>query len=527
MCLGKPTARRAIILFVIALGISACREHDASVIDRGDSNGTTADWVVGEFPSMNDFWDLCDSPRTGIDPATDQSYMDTQGTALDENNLLRSMSNELYLWYDEIIDRDPSLYSTDEYYDLLKTEAITATGTAKDQFHWSTNTDDYNKQTQSGESAGYGATWTLISTAPPREIVIILTQPNSPATAPDVNLSRGERILSVDGVDVINGSDVDTLNAGLFPKTLGETHTFVIQSLNTNTTRTVQMTTATIIESPVNIVTTIATASGNVGYILFNSHIEPAETGLIDAIDQLNTKGVSDLVLDMRYNGGGLLDIASELGYMIGGSNTTNKIFESVAFNNKYPSINPVTGYALTPIPFHTRTQGFSAPAGSNLPTLNLNRVFVLTGSNTCSASESVMNSLRGAGVEVIQIGGATCGKPYGAYIIPNCGTSYFTIQFKGANAKGYGDYTDGFFPGAANSDNPAELPGCEVPDDYNHVLGDQNEARLFAALAYRDNGSCINVASNAKNQKISKPIDDGIIHQPRGLGDKIMRKRP
>ena len=60
----------------------------------------------------------------------------------------------------------------------------------------------------------------------------------------------------------------------------------------------------------------------------------------------------------------------------------------------------------------------------------------VLTGPDTCSASESVINGLRGVDVEVNLIGGPTCGKPYGFYPQDNCGTTYFAIQFQGVNAR-------------------------------------------------------------------------------------------
>ena len=58
----------------------------------------------------------------------------------------------------------------------------------------------------------------------------------------------------------------------------------------------------------------------------------------------------------------------------------------------------------------------------------------------TCSASESIINGLRGVNVQVIQIGSTTCGKPYGFYPEDNCGTTYFSIQFKGVNAAGFGE---------------------------------------------------------------------------------------
>lgn len=526
----------------MALGLSACgggdhmeefhsdelSQDDIDHLEEFHSEDYLAGmWVEGDFSPIDDFINLCEAPRTGIDPFTGQAYLDAQGTALDENNFLRSVTRDLYLWYSEVTDLDPANYDTAVYFQLLKTAATTDTGTPKDQFHWSVNTDQSNAEILTGESIGYGATFALLSDTPPREAVVVLTVPNSPAAA--VNLIRGARIISIDGVSVIDddtNAGVDTLNEGMFPSVLGASHTFVIQDLNASTTRTIEMTSTTVADTPVHTVSTIETATGNVGYILFNDHINSAETGLINAINDLNTQGVSDLVLDLRYNGGGFLDIANELGYMIGGNNVIDKTFESLTFNDQHQANNPVTGQPLAPVLFHTKTFGFSEPEGIDLPTLNLDRVFVLAGSNTCSASESLMNSLRGADVEVIQIGGTTCGKPYGAYLIDNCGTSYFTIQFKGTNAKGYGDYADGLFPGIANSTNLAELPGCSVADDYNHLLGDQDEARLNAALAYRENGACPTTGANGFAQKISAPVNDGIIRKPRGLSDKILTNR-
>jgi hypothetical protein len=113
----------------------------------------------------------------------------------------------------------------------------------------------------------------------------------------------------------------------------------------------------------------------------------------------------------------------------------------------------------------------------------------VLTGKSTCSASESIINSLRGVDVKVIQIGATTCGKPYGFYPQDNCGTTYFTIQFEGVNAKNFGDYADGFSP--ASTDSGSNVTGCAVADDFTHPLGNPAEARLAAALQYINSGTC------------------------------------
>ena len=172
---------------------------------------------------------------------------------------------------------------------------------------------------------------------------------------------------------------------------------------------------------------------------------------------------------------------------MIAGEATTGKTFEKLTFNDKYPTKNPVTGRTIQASPFHRQTIGFNAgllAAGQDLPTLNLTRLFVLTTANTCSASESLMNSLRGIDIEVIQIGETTCGKPYGFYPTPNCGTTYFTVQFKGENDQGFGDYADGFIPSQTPSFE-SEIQGCIVEDDFSKSLGDKTEGMLAAALIY------------------------------------------
>src|SRR5690606_29308167 len=123
--------------------------------------------------------------------------------------------------------------------------------------------------------------------------------------------------------------------------------------------------------------------------------------------------------------------------YMIGNTTLTNgRTFERLVFNDKHPTNDPITGRPLEPMPFLSTALGLSAPEGMPLPTLNLDRVYVITGNNTCSASESIINGLRGVGVSVYQIGSTTCGKPYGFYPQDNCGTTYFSIQFEGRNAQ-------------------------------------------------------------------------------------------
>jgi C-terminal processing protease CtpA/Prc len=208
----------------------------------------------------------------------------------------------------------------------------------------------------------------------------------------------------------------------------------------------------------------------------FNNHNAVSELQLIEAFTKLRDEKVDDLVLDLRYNGGGLLYVASQVAYMIAGpTQTAAKTFERTIYNDKTTPGSP--------IPFWSFAWGFPSPkpaqGGSPLPYLNLKKVTILTTPGTCSASESIINGLRGLDIEVDLIGGKTCGKPYGFVPQPNCGTTYFAIQLKGVNQKGFGDYADGM------------APTCSVPDDYGHPLGDVNEGMLAAALRYRETKQC------------------------------------
>ncbi|WP_444996966.1 S41 family peptidase [Aliikangiella sp. IMCC44359] len=514
-------------LSTIALlaNLTACGGGSSS---GDDNNNTTPTWTQGEFLAESQFKNLCQTPRSG------GSFPDKQGTILHENHYLRSWSNNTYLWYDEIPDLNPANYNSPiDYFELLKTSELSPSGNTKDKFHFTYGTEEWEQLSQSGQSAGYGAEWALIATAPPRKILVAFTEPDSPASSSVATLARGAEILFIDGVDVVNANgtnSVNIINAGLFPQTAGETHTFVVRDLNSTDTRSISMTSAIITSQPVRQVSTIATATGDVGYILFNSHIATAESGLIDAVNQLKTAGVNDLVLDLRYNGGGLLAIGSQLSYMIAGTTATqDKIFDNTQFNDKHTTINPVTRRALTPTPFYNQTLGFSTTAGQALPTLDLNRVYILATDDTCSASEAIINGLLGIDVEVILIGSTTCGKPYGFYPQDNCGTTYFTIQFKGENHKGFGDYSDGFSPENTAGTVGSIVAGCSVSDDFTHALGNSDEAQLAAALAYRSTGSCPTPTGKAikqsayTNQSIANKQDDGLnIKKPFRLNDKI-----
>ncbi len=494
----------------------------------GGSGAPPADpsWTAGVFQPQATFAAYCAVPRTGTDPATGMSFADKQGSSVWENNWLRSWTNAYYLWYREVPDVSPAGSASSAYFDLLKTTATTSSGSAKDRFHFTYTTADWEALSSSDVQLGYGVVWALLADIPPRKLFVAYTEPDSPAVATGVNLQRGASVLQVDGVDLVNANDaasVATLNAGIAPATSGETHTFMVEDAPGATARVVSMTSTSVTATPVQNVTTFPTATGVVGYLTFNDHTASAEAALVGAFTQLEAASVADLILDIRYNGGGFLDIASEVAYMIAGpGQTTGQTFELQAFNDKYPTLNPITGAQLTPESFHASTQGFSLPAGQPLPTLGLARVYVITGPGTCSASEASVNSLRGINVKVFQIGSGTCGKPYGFYPQDNCGTTYFSIEFKGVNAQNFGDYPDGFAPANASPAASVAVPGCSVADDFTRALGDPQEGRLAAAIAFRATRTCPLPTGTAG--PLSLPSVDGEVVKPKWLMNRILR---
>ena len=488
------------------------------VPDDGDAL-RNAPWVEGVFRTASLYKDRCAAPRTGTDP-DGKPFADKTGRTLDENNWLRSWTNHTYLWYDEVPDLDPALYATADYFDLLKTYAVTPSGRDKDQFHFTYTTEEWNALSGAGSSVGYGAQWAFFALSPPRDLRVAYVEPGSPAATTGAGLPRGARVLGVNGVDFVNDptqEGVDVINAALFGAAPGTSTRFTVVDAGSNTPRDITLTAAPVISTPVQNVKTLPNAGRTVGYLQFNDHIGTAELQLKAAMEWLRAQRATELVVDLRYNGGGYLDLASQLGFMVAGeTQTRGKTFETVRFNNKHTERDPVTGNTLAPTPFWATTLGFLSPIDPPLPlpSLDLRRVYVLTGPDTCSASEAFINGLRGIDIDVVQIGDTTCGKPYGFYPEDNCGTTYFSVQFQGVNAKGFGDYPDGI------------VPTCFVPDDFGHALGDPAEARLAAALSHQVTGVCPAVPGGRLARSAATGPAAPLLHKPEGLRNRILRPR-
>lgn len=504
---------------------------------------TSASQLVAALPSRRT-QNVCAVPRGPdvIDPRTNQPYTDTQGSLQDELRWISSFVNDTYLWYKDVLAVPTDGYTVgarvdyyntstnarstrtlssnadvlDAYFNSQRTRAVTETNAPVDQFHYTRSTAANNALFDNAAVVGFGVHWTLLAPAPPRKARVVYVDPNTPAS--ENGIGRGATLVSVNAEPFATTNNVTLLNEALFTPVAGRSYVFELMDVGAAQSRTVTMLARTLTEATVPKVGVMDAPNQQVGYLLFTGFLGPAEVELKNAVQQLKEanggSGISDLILDLRYNGGGYLTIASQLSYMIAGAaRTRGKVFSQLVYNDKNPFAYTQSRASTT---FASETVGFSTSFGEPLPQLDLQRVFVLTTRGTASASEETINALRGVGVEVIQIGTTTRGKPYGSSARDNCGVSYFTVQFKGLNDAGFGDYADGFIPGGTGA-SPANLPGCVVADDFDHPLGDSAEALVGAALRYINTGTCAtgHAAPGAARAKAMETGEGTLLRDP------------
>lgn len=376
----------------------------------------------------------------------------------DEKLWVRSYLDDVYLWNNEIKDVPKQNYNTPQkYFEALLVKD-------KDHFSAAINQADADAFHESGVELGYGVIWVFDGFAN-NNLRAAFVEPQS--VADKAGIVRGDYLHTINGQSVSTLSD-DELTAYLYPS---KTITIDVEMTNNLTMqyKKLSLQAADNIREPVSIATVFTHQSSQekVGYLLFNEHIATASEQLIDVMTAFKQEKINDLILDLRFNGGGYAYIANELASMIGGAKTVNKLFQKVEYNQKHRAENEYN--------FFTKTAFIT---GEKLPLLNLSRVFVLTSYDTCSASEAVINSLSPF-VEVIRIGGTTCGKPYGFEQANNCGTAYFAIQFQGKNALEQSVPTTGL------------TPTCWTYDNLDIPLAQNNEQLLSAAFHYRETHQC------------------------------------
>lgn len=480
-----------LVTFVLAAGLLASCGGGG-----GDSAPSSASATPSALSASSSLAQQCVAPRP--------NSADRAGSLSTEKAWVRSYIDETYLWYKDTPVVNPDNFTLaaygndvhetlDAYFEALKTPKTTASGKLVDEFSFTVATTDL-QNLQSGIDFGYGIRFTFIRNTPPRLLRVLYVEPGSPAQLAGV--SRGDTVTSIDGVDISDNTNagIDKLNAGFNPVVAGKTTAFGLLAPNASTPRVVRITSSqTIAVTPVPLASVITEGTKTVGYLVLNSFsILSAEKQLVDAVTRLKAARVNELVLDLRYNGGGYLDIANALGWMIGDTTLAGKTFEKTSCNDKNPFdiCNTADNFQQTSLGFAPNL----LPGGQTLPQLGLKRVFVLTKSGTCSASESIINGLSPF-MQVIRIGSTTCGKPYGFYYADNCAISYAAMQFKGVNAIGFGDYADGF------------APTCQVADDLSKQRGDPTELMLSGALTYMRTGSCPTASTGTQKSTVPNPL--------------------
>ena len=277
--------------------------------------------------------------------------------------------------------------------------------------------------------------------------------------AAEAELGRGHRILEIDGRTIealIAGSQLD----GAFgPNRVGLEVEVVFQTRDGHARRA-RMTKRAVTIPTVSLTRVFTVDGRRVGYVFFRNFVRPSFAALDAAVAALREANVSELVLDLRYNGGGLVDVAVHLASLIAGPVTNGQVMAKYVHNDRYRSFDE-------DIRFETPEQG-----------LGLSRLFVLTTRGSASASELLINALRPY-ITVMVVGDRTYGKPVGQYVITFCDKVVAPVAFTIRNIADQGDYFDGI---------PAD---CTAGDDITHDLGDAAEASLAEALQVVRTGAC------------------------------------
>jgi len=277
---------------------------------------------------------------------------------------------------------------------------------------------------------------------------------DSPANA--AGLARGQQILELNGRTIAAIEAAEGVGAVFNTSPL----TFTMREPNNNEF-TVLITQGIVTIDPVpqsRIISVVGTPG--VGYIEFAQFISTADPKLDVVFGQFRAAGVTDVIIDMRFNGGGLVSTAELLGDYLGGFAWDSFLFSETLFNADRASNN-------TQEFFEVRTNS-----------LGLSRLIIIASPGTASASELVTNSMEPY-FDVTVVGDRTFGKPVGQIGVEFCEKVLRPTAFQTVNADGFGDYFGGL---------PAD---CIVADDLEIPVGADNDPNVEAALTYIQTGAC------------------------------------
>lgn len=408
---------------------------------------------------------------------------------------LRSYFAGNYFWGLVTPQPDPAAYSTWEaYFEALRYPGgIDPAFPAKDKWSSYEPTVDVTNGLQRNLVVGYGLAVAggEVNGQSGKPLYVRYVAPNSPAAR--AGLIRTDEILSINGrsaSDIIaDPADIDVKYAILTPKARGDVLTVEVRSLQ-GTVRTLALTAAEFTQQSVVGTQVLASTGGRrLGYVFVREMNAGVTNELVEAFAQLKTQNVVDLVLDLRYNGGGLVDVGRDVAsYVSGGATGKTGTSTYVAIKHRADQTS------------RDKTVPFVRPANA----LSMNRVFVLTGGRTASAAEQVISGLKPY-VNVVMVGSKTYGKPVGSVVVADgCGTSVLAINFESVNKNGEGRYFNGLGVG------PTDVL-CTVSEDFTKPLGDRTEPLLAAAMTMADGGGCPASVSTFSVEASSTPRLEGV----------------
>ncbi len=372
--------------------------------------------------------------------------------------------------------------------DLLDHLTATARAEGKDRyFSYLTTRTEENSLLGEGEFIGFGL---RTRTDPgPRPFIVEVFE-SSPAA--EGGVERGDEIIEVD-LDDGNGyvpvsellADGSTISDALGPSEVGVERGLKLARLGEAQPVEVRMVKRTVTIDPVSdiygwAVLPLAGTAG-VGYVNLRTYISTADTQLRDAFAELRARDLDYYIVDLRYNGGGLVRIAELMNDLFGAERSTTDVQLRMLHNAARSAAEDVT-------------RSFEPQPQSVRPV----RIAFLTTDATASASEINVNSMA-PWVEVAIVGDDTYGKPVGqlAFDLTGCDDRLRLVSFRTANALDQGDYYGGL---AATLDF-----ACAAPDTIEQALGDPAEGMVSAALYWLANGACQTVIAPAPVAR-SKP---------------------
>ena len=369
-------------------------------------------------------------------------------TTSGKNLYVRDVMSDIYLWYSTMPTVNPTSFaSPEEYLEAVRYRTLDST------FSYITSRAANDAFYSDSQFIGFGLSTSLNGV----EMRVLQVFPDSPAL--EAGLSRGDRIVE------IGGRPVSALVAsGEIGSAFGAAEIGVVADIafvNQAGARHEGHMVKRLVTIPTVSLTKVYNVGGRrVGYIFFRNFVQPSYEALDTAFAELAAAGVDDLVLDLRYNGGGLVSVAQHLASYIGGKRTDGLVFAEYFHNDKNTFRNHIIRFEPKPQP------------------LTLDRLIVVTTGGSASASELVINALRPF-IPVVVIGSRTYGKPVGQYGIEFCDKLLAPVSFALRNADGQGDFFDGF------------APDCAAPDDVDRQLGDPAEGSLKEALTFATTNAC------------------------------------